>query len=111
MKLRSIMLAVVILGVTHVMPGIMPAQAAVPQQCIQHKNRVKACPHKLYRADKLPSQNKNQLLCICVTDFQPLLLQPGSEQQKIEQNMTRRQYEVEYGDDLPVILAILKRQR
>lgn len=111
MKLRSMMLALVFLGVTHITPGAMLAWAAVPQQCIQHKNRVKACPHQLYRADKLPSQNKTQLLCICVTDFQPLLQQPGSEQQKIEQNMTRRQYEVEYGDDLPVILAILQHQR
>ncbi|KKO44742.1 hypothetical protein WG68_14475 [Arsukibacterium ikkense] len=89
----------------------MPAQAAVPQQCIQAKNRIKACPHQLYRADKLPSQSNIQLLCICISDFEPLLRQTDGDQQKIEQNMTRRQFEVQFGEDLPVILAILKRQR
>ncbi|WP_213996998.1 hypothetical protein [Arsukibacterium sp.] len=111
MKLRLGKLLAVVVIATIVIPLTGPVQAAVPQQCIQHKNRVKACPHQLYRADKLPSQPKTQLLCICVTDFQPLLQQPTNEQQKIEQNMTRRQYQVEYGDDLPVILAILQRQR
>jgi len=111
MKLRSIILALVIPGIASVIFGIMPAQAAVPEQCIQHKKRVKACPHQLYRADKLPSHNKVQLLCICVTDFQPLLKKPASEQQQIEQNMTRRQFEVEYGDDLPAILTILQHRR
>lgn len=109
MRLRSTML--VLLGVTQLFTAVSLAQAAVPEQCIQHKNRVKACPHLLYRADKLPSHDKTQLLCICITDFQPLLKQPGNEQQKIEQNMTRRQYEVQYGKDLPVILAILQHQR
>ncbi|MBV2129655.1 hypothetical protein [Arsukibacterium indicum] len=109
MKLRSIML--VLAGAIAIFTLIIPVQAAVPQQCIQQKNRVKACPHLLYRADKLPSHNTTQLLCICVTDFQPLLYQPDNEQQKIEQNMTRRQFEAEYGDDLAVILAILRHQR
>ena len=111
MKKRLIMLAWRVLGVTLSVAAIMPVQADVPQQCIQNKNRFKACPHQLYRADILPSQNELQLLCICVTDFLPLLKQPDSEQQKIEQNMTRRQYQAEYQEDLAVILAILKRQR
>ncbi|WP_372626092.1 hypothetical protein [Arsukibacterium sp.] len=111
MKKGVMMLAWRVLGVPLVIAGVMPAQADVPQQCIQNKNRFKACPHQLYRADILPSQNELQLICICVTDFLPLLQQPGSEQQRIEQNMTRRQYQAEYKEDLPVILAILKRQR
>jgi hypothetical protein len=109
MRSRSTML--VLLGLTYMFTAVSPAQAAVPKQCIQHKNRVKACPHQLYRADKLPSRNKMQLLCICVTDFKPLLQQTTNEQQKIEQNMLRRQYQVQFGDDLPVILAILRHQR
>ncbi|MAD76812.1 MAG: hypothetical protein CML20_18845 [Rheinheimera sp.] len=111
MKKRLMTLAWQVLGFTLVVAVIMPAHADVPQQCIQNKNRFKACPHQLYRADTLPSQNELQLLCICVTDFLPLLQQPGSEQQRIEQNMTRRQYQAQYKEDLPVILAILKRQR
>ncbi len=91
--------------------GILPVHAVVPEQCIELKKRVSACPHQLYRADKLPSQNSVTILCICVTDFQPLLIHATGEQQKIEQNMTRRQFEVEFGQDLPTILAILKRQR
>lgn len=109
MRLRSTVL--VLLGLTYLFTAVSPVQAAVSEQCIQHKNRVKACPHQLYRADKLPSHNTTQLLCICVTDFQPLLQQPDNEQQKIEQNMLRRQYQVQFGDDLPVILAILQHQR
>lgn len=111
MKQRSVMLALITLGITLGFAGLVPVQAAVPEQCIQHKNRVKACPHLLYRVDKLPSQSNGQMICICVTDFSPLLLQPANEQQKIEQNMTRRQFEAEFGADLAVILAILQRQR
>ena len=111
MAQRLIMLTRRVLAIALILTAVMPAQADVAQQCIQNKNRIKACPHQLYRADKLPSQNELQMLCICVADFLPLLKQPGSEQQRIEQNMTRRQYQAEYQEDLPVILAILKRQR
>jgi hypothetical protein len=111
MTLRLIMLARLVFGVVLIITTLVPAHAAAPEQCIQSKKRVKACPHQLYRADILPSQNELKLLCICVVDFLPLLVKPTSEQQKIEQSMTRRQFEVEYKEDLPVILAILKRQR
>lgn len=111
MELRSKIPVIITLGVTLALSGLLPAQAAVPAQCIQKKNRVKACPHQLYRSDQLPSQSKVQLLCICVADFSPLLQKPVTEQAKIEQNMSRRQFEVEFGDDLAVILAIVQRQR
>ncbi len=111
MTLRLRILVLISFAILLIIPVFLPVQAAVPQQCIQAKNRIKACPHQLYRADRLPSQNSMQLLCICITDFEPLLRKTAGEQQKIEQNMTRRQFEVHFGEDLPVILAILKRQR
>ncbi|MDX1677880.1 hypothetical protein [Arsukibacterium sp.] len=111
MTLRSIMCRLILLGLSGIFVTMAPSQAAVPEQCIQHKKRIKACPHQLYRADKLPSQKELRLICICVTDFQPLLQRPGDEQQRIEQNMLRRQYLAQFGDDLPVILAILQHHR
>jgi hypothetical protein len=109
--MQTILTVVISLMIITVLTLLMPVYAATSLPCIQAKNRQTACPHQLYRADKLPSQSKVQVLCICFTDFSPLITPVNGEQQQIEQNMSRRQFEAQFGSDLTVILAIVKRQR
>jgi hypothetical protein len=109
--MQTILTVVISLMIITVLTLLMPVYAATSLPCIQAKNRQTACPHQLYRADKLPSQSKVQVLCICFTDFSPFITPVNGEQQQIEQNMSRRQFEAQFGSDLTVILAIVKRQR
>ncbi len=87
----------------------VPAQASTG--CIQDPKRQKACPHLLYRAAQLPGATSNSLLCICVTDFAPLLAPAKSEAEQIRQNMTRRQLEAQHGDKLQTVLDMLQQRR
>ncbi|WP_333608563.1 hypothetical protein [Arsukibacterium sp.] len=84
---------------------------AAEPTCLQAANRVKACPHKLYRAVQLPDKPKTEILCICVTDFQPLLQPASSGSQRLEQHRYRQQLQAELGRDLEPILQILRRER
>ena len=78
--------------------------------CIQAPERVKACPHLLYRVAQLPAMAEPGLICICATDFSPLLQQARTDADRIQQNMTRRQMQVIYGDKLDTVLKILQRR-
>jgi len=84
--------------------------AADTLECIQQPKRVKACPHLLYRAAQLPDMEKADIICICVTDFYPLLENPQTEAEKVQYNMTRRQYAVTFGAKLQSVLDIIQRQ-
>ena len=77
--------------------------------CIQNPKRVKACPNIVYRSAQLPDMPAPGLICICASDFSVLLQQPKTEQEKVSQNMTRRQMEVTYGSKLQPVLDILQR--
>ncbi len=87
----------------------VPAQANTG--CIQDPKRQKACPHLLYRAAQLPGATSNSVLCICVTDFAPLLAPAENEAEQISQNMTRRQLEAQHGEKLQTIVDMLKQRR
>lgn len=84
--------------------------AIAADSCIQVPKRVKACPNVLYRVAQLPGMDKAEVICICASDFSPLLRTPANDAEQIQQNMTRRQYEVLFGDKLPAVLAILQRK-
>lgn len=63
---------------------------ALPDTCIQDPQRTLQCPRLIYKNASLPDpqtgQNKNQLVCICLTDFQDLLLEEEDEvDRKIKQ--------------------------
>lgn len=80
------------------------------ETCLQQPNRTTPCPHQLYRLMHLPDQPTAGVRCICVTDFQPFLQQPGSEVAQIRQRMDRRQLEAQLGMELEPILRILRRE-
>ena len=89
---------------------LTPTIAADSVPCIQNPNRVKACPNLLYRVAQLPQMSAPAVVCICATDFAPLLQQPGDDTEKVKQNMTRRQMEVIHGEKLQAVLDILQRR-
>ncbi|WP_215396369.1 hypothetical protein [Rheinheimera oceanensis] len=89
---------------------LTPTIAADSAPCIQNPNRVKACPNLLYRVAQLPQMSVPGVVCICATDFAPLLLHPADDTEKIRQNMTRRQMEVIHGEKLQAVLDILQRR-
>lgn len=88
----------------------MAFSSAAVESCIQLPQRVKACPNMLYRVAKLPGMPKAEVVCICASDFSPLLRVPANDAEQIQQNMTRRQFEVLFGEKLPAVLAILQRK-
>lgn len=90
---------------------LLPLTLAAEPACLQAANRVKACPHKLYRAAQLPDMPKTAILCICVTDFQPLLQPASSGAERLQQHRYRQQLQAELGRDIEPILQILRRER
>ncbi|MDP5137643.1 hypothetical protein [Rheinheimera baltica] len=89
---------------------LTPATAAESLQCIQHPKRAKACPHLLYRSAQFAEMSAPAIVCICASDFNALLKQPTTEAEKVRWNMTKRQMEVIYGNNLQGILDILQRK-
>ena len=89
---------------------LTPATAADSLGCIQAPKRQKACPNLLYRVAQLPTMPTPTVICICATDFAPLLTQPVTEAEKVQQNMARRQMEVVHGEKLQSVLDILQRR-
>ncbi|WP_052027287.1 hypothetical protein [Rheinheimera nanhaiensis] len=87
----------------------VPVQASTG--CIQDPKRQNACPHLLYRAVQLPGATSNSVLCVCVTDFAPLLTPAKNEAEQISQNMTKRQLEAQHGDKLQTVLDMLQQRR
>jgi hypothetical protein len=87
---------------------LMPTVAAENLQCIQQPKRNKPCPHLLYRVAQLPDTTSAALICICVTDFAPLLLKPSNDAEQVQLNMTKRQMEVTHGAKLQSVLEILQ---
>lgn len=97
--------------VLFLLTSLITAPAQANTVCIQDPQRKKACPHLLYRAAQLPGATSNSLMCICVTDFAPLLTPAENDVEQISQNMTRRQLEALHGDKLQTVLDMLQQRR
>lgn len=100
-----------ILAVLLLLIGAITAPARANTGCIQDQKRQKACPHLLYRAAQLPGATSSSLLCICITDFAPLLAPAENETEQIRQNMARRQLEAQHGEKLQTIVDMLNQRR
>lgn len=65
---------------------------AVPKTCIQDPQRTLECPRIKYKVatlkDKESGEDVRQLVCICLTDFEDLLIEPESE---VAKSMKRRE--------------------
>ncbi|WP_166838628.1 hypothetical protein [Rheinheimera pleomorphica] len=99
------------LAVLLLLLGLFPAKATDSSGCIQDAKRQQACPHLLYRAAQLPGMTAAAVVCICVTDFAPLLQAPATETARIQQNMAKRQLEAQHGEKLQSILDMLNRKQ
>ena len=98
------------LSVVLLLTWLAPATAADNSGCIQAPKRQKARPNLLYRVAQLPTMPAPAVICICATDFAPLLTQAVTETEQIQQNMARRQMEVVHGEKLQTVLDILQRR-
>lgn len=63
---------------------------ALPESCIQDPQRSTECPRLIYKSAYLPDpqtgKEQKQLVCICLTDFEDLLIQESDEvAQKIKE--------------------------
>lgn len=56
---------------------------SLPETCIQDPQRREQCPRIIYKNATLPDpqtgEDKKQLVCICLTDFEDLLLEEEDE--------------------------------
>ena len=99
-----------ILSAVLMLIGFVPATAADNQNCIQAPTRLKACPNLLYRVAQLPTMSAPEVVCICATDFAALLKPAVTDNEKVQQNMARRQMQAIYGEQLQPVLDILQRR-
>ena len=99
------------LAVLLLLLGLIPAKATASPACLAHPQRQQACPNLLYRVAQLPDMTAPALICICVTDFAPLLQQPADDAGRIRQTLLEQQLQARYGQTLPIIMEILTRQR
>lgn len=65
---------------------------AIPETCIQDPQRTLECPRIKYKmaflTDKESGEKVRQLICICLTDFEDLLVEPENE---VAKSMKRRE--------------------
>lgn len=75
--------------------------AALPEICIQDPQRSQACPRIIYKSADLPDTEtgelKNQVICICMTDFQDWLVEPESEVEKKLKQMRIQSWTAQLG--------------
>lgn len=72
--------------------GLLPNMVvALPEQCLQLPERSEACPHLIYKKSKIAvSQTNtkvNEIICICLTDFEKLVPEAKGQIAKIEQQV------------------------
>ena len=82
-----------ILSISALSIASIPLSAfAVPETCIQDPSRTLECPRIKYKMANLTDKNSGkkvrQLVCICLTDFEDLLIEPESE---VAKSMKRRE--------------------
>jgi hypothetical protein len=72
--------------------GLLPnVVAALPEQCLQLPERSQACPHLIYKKSKVAvsqtATKVNEIICICLSDFEKLVPQAKTQIAKIEQQV------------------------
>ena len=85
---------------------------ALPDLCLQSPKRTAACPHLLYKKSKLAipklAVQANEIVCLCLTDLNPLLTPPSSELEKIDQQLAWMTLTQEYRLTKEEIMALIR---
>jgi hypothetical protein len=85
---------------------------ALPDLCLQSPKRISACPHLLYKKSKLAipklAVQANDIVCLCLTDLNPLLKRSNSEIEKIDQQLAWLSLTQEYGLTKEEIMALIR---
>ncbi|WP_109338495.1 hypothetical protein [Saliniradius amylolyticus] len=85
--------------------------SALPDQCIEGPSRSEPCPNLIYkRVDEISTglADDKGIICLCLTDFKPLLKQPESEQERINQEMQLQQMEALYNIEADRLLELAR---
>jgi hypothetical protein len=65
--------------------------AALPDKCLQLPERSQACPHLIYKKSKIAvsqtATKANEIICICLSDFETLVPKAQSQVAKVEQQV------------------------
>lgn len=79
--------------------------------CLQAPERTRACPNKLYRAAQFPGMEQAAVICICVSDFMPLLAEAKSPEEKLAQYRLKQRFKEQLKHDVEPVLEIIRRAR
>ncbi|GAB3027466.1 hypothetical protein [Bowmanella dokdonensis] len=89
--------------------ALLSAQTlAVPDQCIQAPQRSQPCPHLIYKMARLDKDQPRQLLCVCLSDFKPLLQEPQTASERTARQMELRRLSAELGIEESLLLEIVR---
>ena len=85
---------------------------ALPTKCLQAPERQNVCPHLIYKQAALPvtllDVDKNDVICICLSDFKALRQTTSSKIEKIDQQVTLQRIAEKYQLSEQDILTLLK---
>lgn len=92
--------------------GTTSIALALPELCLQSPKRTTACPHLLYKKSKLAipklAVQANDIVCLCLTDLNPLLKLSNSELVKIDQQLAWMSLTQEYRLTKEEIMALIR---
>lgn len=84
---------------------------ALPETCLQLPERTQACPHLIYKKSTVAVQQTatkiNDIICICLSDFESLLHQAetkvASTEQQVELNRAAQKLAISEQDLLTLL--------
>lgn len=83
------------------LPALSLNAFALPDDCIQDPARSLECPRLIYKSadlkDPETGQVKNQLVCICLADFEDLLVEPENDVEKITKKNRLQRWTAQLG--------------
>lgn len=85
---------------------------ALPEQCIQDPGRTEQCPRLIYKSamltDKNTGQPQEQLVCICLADFEDLLVEPDGAVAKSVKRMRLQSLSARLGISEKELKALIR---
>lgn len=85
---------------------------AIPEQCLQAPERIKTCPHLLYKKAAVGVSvigvEKGQVICICLTDLQAVKNKRKNSIDEIERQKILEKLALKYEVSQEEIIKLVK---
>jgi hypothetical protein len=85
---------------------------ALPELCLQSPRRTDVCPHLLFKKSNvvIPALKvqKHSLICVCLSDINPLMQKSQIESVKIDQQVGWKELTERYQLNKEAILALIR---